>query len=167
MGGTAGPVPIVKSVEPGSIAARAGLEPGQEIVAIDGEETPTWQALNWRLAGRLGDTGTIEFSVRYPDSDLEYHMAADIDRWLSGGEVPDPMEEAGLELWTPPITMKLSRVVPGSAADRAGLRAGAKSSPPTAANSAVGILGLSMCAPMPEKRSRWKWRGAASGCCCR
>ncbi|MFC6632205.1 RIP metalloprotease RseP [Microbulbifer taiwanensis] len=124
MGGTAGPVPIVQSVEPGSIAARAGLEPGQEIIAIDGEETPTWQALNWRLANRLGDTGSIEFSVRYPDSDLEYHMLADIDRWLAGQEVPDPLAEVGLELWTPPITMTLSRVTPDSAADRAGLRAG-------------------------------------------
>ncbi|SDZ88599.1 RIP metalloprotease RseP [Microbulbifer marinus] len=124
MGGTAGPVPIVQSVEPGSIAARAGLEPGQEIIAIDGEETPTWQALNWRLANRLGDTGAIEFSVRYPDSDLEYHMVADIDRWLAGQEVPDPLTEVGLELWTPSITMTLSQVTPDSAADRAGLRAG-------------------------------------------
>lgn len=124
MGGTSGPVPIVKSVEPASIAARAGLEPEQEIVSIDGEPTPTWQALNWRLANRLGDTGTIEFSVRYPDSDLEYQMVADIDRWLAGREVPDPVGEAGLELWRPSITMTLSQVTPDSPAERAGLEAG-------------------------------------------
>ena len=126
MGGTAGPVPIVGSVEPGSIAARAGLEANQEIVAVDGYPTPTWQALNWRLANRLGDTGTIEFAVRYPDSDLEYLMGAEIDRWLSGKEVPDPLKEIGLELWTPPIKMTLSQVTPDSPADRAGLRAGDK-----------------------------------------
>lgn len=124
MGGTAGPVPIVKSVEPGTIAARAGLEAGQEIVAIDDQPTPTWQALNWRLANRLGDTGTIEFAVRYPDSDLEYHMLADIDRWLAGREVPDPLSEIGLTLWTPSITMTLAQVTPDSAAQRAGLKAG-------------------------------------------
>ncbi|WP_193164563.1 RIP metalloprotease RseP [Microbulbifer hainanensis] len=126
MGGTAGPVPIVGSVEPGTIAARAGLEANQEIVAVDGHPTPTWQALNWRLANRLGDTGTIEFAVRYPDSDLEYLMGADIDHWLSGKEVPDPLKEIGLELWTPPIKMTLSQVTPDSPADRAGLRAGDK-----------------------------------------
>lgn len=126
MGGTAGPVPIVESVQPDSVAARAGLEPGQEIIAVDGEPTPTWQALNWRLANRLGDTGSIEFSVRYPDSELEYHTVADIDRWLAGQEVPDPLAEAGLELWTPPVSMKLAQVTPGSPAERAGLRAGDK-----------------------------------------
>ncbi|AMX02224.1 RIP metalloprotease RseP [Microbulbifer thermotolerans] len=124
MGGTAGPVPIVQSVEAGSVAARAGLEPGQEIIAVDGESTPTWQALNWQLANRLGDSGTIEFSVRYPDSELEYHMEADIDRWMSGKEVPDPVKEVGLELWTPPITMVLSQVTADSPAESAGLRAG-------------------------------------------
>ncbi|AOS98512.1 Regulator of sigma-E protease RseP [Microbulbifer aggregans] len=124
MGGTAGPVPVVDEVEPGSIAARAGLDAGQEIVAVDGESTPTWQALNWRLANRLGDSGTIEFTVRYPDSDLEYHSSADIERWLAGQEVADPLAEIGLTLWTPSVTLTLSRVTEDSAAERAGLLAG-------------------------------------------
>ncbi|WP_237065634.1 RIP metalloprotease RseP [Microbulbifer guangxiensis] len=124
MGGAAGPVPIVDRVEPGSIAARAGLEGGQEIIAVDGEATPTWQALNWRLANRLGDTGTIEFTVRYPDSDLEYHSSVDIERWLAAQEVPDPLAEIGLTLWTPSVTLTLSRVTEDSAAERAGLLAG-------------------------------------------
>ncbi|WP_346836890.1 RIP metalloprotease RseP [Microbulbifer sp. SAOS-129_SWC] len=126
MGGTAGPVPIVGSVEPGSLAARAGLEPQQEIVAVDGHPTPTWQALNWRLANRLGDTGTIEFTLRYPGSELEYLSGADIDQWLSGREVPDPLKELGLELWTPPIRMILAQVNPDTPAARAGLQAGDK-----------------------------------------
>ena len=124
MGGAAGPVPVVDDVKPDSIAARAGLEAGQEIIAVDGEPTPTWQALNWRLANRLGDTGTIEFTVRYPDSELEYHSSVDINRWLAGQEVPDPLAEIGLGLWTPSITMTLAQVTPGSAAEAAGLRAG-------------------------------------------
>ncbi|GAB2882090.1 RIP metalloprotease RseP [Microbulbifer echini] len=126
MGGTAGPVPIVDSVKPDSIAEAAGLESGQEIIAVDGEPTPTWQALNWRLANRLGESGAIEFSVRYPDSNLEYHMVADINRWLSGREVPDPLGEVGLGLWTPPISMTLHHVQEGSAASAAGLQAGDK-----------------------------------------
>ncbi|MFD1216222.1 MULTISPECIES: RIP metalloprotease RseP [Microbulbifer] len=124
LGGTSGPVPVVGEVEAGSLAAMAGLESGQEIVAVDDRPTPTWQALNWRLANRLGDSGEIKFSVHYPDSSLEYHMYADVDRWLSGKEVPDPLEEIGVKLWTPPVSMKLSQVVPGSPAAEAGFAAG-------------------------------------------
>ncbi|MBB5209944.1 RIP metalloprotease RseP [Microbulbifer hydrolyticus] len=124
LGGTSGAVPIVDKVEPGSMAAIAGLEAGQEIIAVDDQATPTWQALNWRLANRLGDTGHIKFSVRYPDSSLEYHMYADIERWLAGQEVPDPLQEIGIQLWIPPVSMQLSQVVPGSPAEQGGLKAG-------------------------------------------
>lgn len=124
LGGTSGPVPIVDSVEPGSLAAVAGLESGQEILAIDDQPTPTWQALNWQLANRLGDSGDIKFSVRYPDSSLEYHMYADIERWLAGREVPDPLEEIGVKLWIPSVSMKLARVNPDTPAERGGLQAG-------------------------------------------
>ncbi|WP_406827911.1 RIP metalloprotease RseP [Microbulbifer sp. ARAS458-1] len=124
MGGTSGPVPIVDQVEPRSIAAYAGLEAGQEIIAVDDQPTPTWQALNWRLANRLGDTGHIKFSVRYPDSTLEYHMYADIDRWLAGQEVPDPLDEIGVKLWIPKISMTLAQVVGDSPAAKGGLKAG-------------------------------------------
>ncbi|AQQ68071.1 RIP metalloprotease RseP [Microbulbifer agarilyticus] len=124
MGGTSGPVPIVDDVEQGSLAAYAGLEEGQEIIAIDDQPTPTWQALNWRLANRLGDSGHIKFSVRYPDSPLEYHMYADIDRWLAGQEVADPLAEVGVKLWIPEVSMQLAQVVDGSPAAKGGLKAG-------------------------------------------
>ncbi|WP_105101381.1 RIP metalloprotease RseP [Microbulbifer pacificus] len=124
LGGTSGPVPVVGKVEPGSLAAVAGLEQGQEILAVDDHPTPTWQALNWRLANRLGDSGHIKFSVRYPDSSLEYHMYADIERWLAGREVPDPMEEIGVSLWIPEPGMTLSQIIPGSPAERGGLQVG-------------------------------------------
>ncbi|WGL16589.1 RIP metalloprotease RseP [Microbulbifer bruguierae] len=124
LGGTSGPVPVVDEVEAGSLAAYAGLEKGQEILAIDDQPTPTWQALNWQLAKRLGESGDIKFSVRYPDSTLEYHMYADIDSWLSGREVADPLKEIGVKLWVPQVSMTLSQVVSGSPAERGGLQVG-------------------------------------------
>ncbi|NQX89643.1 MAG: RIP metalloprotease RseP [Halioglobus sp.] len=124
MAGESGNVPIVDKVEPNSVAAVAGLEQGQEIVAVDGAETPTWQALSFRLLERIGDTGTIRFSVRYPDSDMVYESEGAITSWLSDQEQPDLYGGLGMTLYTPEIPPVVGDVVGGSPADAAGLREG-------------------------------------------
>ena len=124
MAGETGYVPIVEKVEPASIAAVAGLERGQEIVSVDGVETPTWQALSFRLLDRIGDTGTIRFGVRYPDSDMVYESEAKIDHWMSDQEAPDLYGGLGITLYTPEMPPVVGEVVSGSPAERAGLLAG-------------------------------------------
>jgi regulator of sigma E protease len=59
--------PIVAGVEPDSVAARAGLVAGDEIEAIGGEPTLTWESGVLRLLDELLDDGRIELSVRAPD----------------------------------------------------------------------------------------------------
>ena len=66
--GERGLVPIVDKVEPNSVAAQAGLEKGQQILEVDGQPTPTWQALNRVLLNRLGESGRISFKVSYPEN---------------------------------------------------------------------------------------------------
>uniref|UniRef100_UPI003563B144 RIP metalloprotease RseP n=2 Tax=Zhongshania sp. TaxID=1971902 RepID=UPI003563B144 len=43
LNGVTGVAPIVAKVEPGSLAARAGIVAGQEFLAVDGTATPTWE----------------------------------------------------------------------------------------------------------------------------
>ncbi len=38
-------LPVISSVEPGSPAANAGIEPGDQVIAIDGEAVETWSEL--------------------------------------------------------------------------------------------------------------------------
>ena len=45
MAGESGYAPVIGQVEAGSPADLAGLQAGQEITALDGSRTPTWQAL--------------------------------------------------------------------------------------------------------------------------
>src|SRR3990167_3984880 len=52
--------PVIGAVAPGSLAASAGLEVGQEIIAIDAEPTSGWGTVNLQLVRRLGETGTLE-----------------------------------------------------------------------------------------------------------
>jgi len=126
MAGESGYVPIIEDVEPGSVAAVAGLEPGQEIVAVDGSETPTWQALSFRLLDRIGDTGTIRFAVKYPDSDVIYESEAAIQHWLSEQESPDLYAGLGITLYTPDVPPVVGEIVADSPAEEAGLREGDK-----------------------------------------
>lgn len=124
LAGESGYVPIVEEVEPGSIAYLAGLEPGQEIVAVDGGETPTWQALSFRLLERIGDTGSIQFAVKYPDSNVVYESQGQLNRWLSEEEAPDLYAGLGLKLYLPDIPPVIEQVLEDSPAAEAGMLAG-------------------------------------------
>lgn len=124
LAGESGYAPIIGKVEAGSVAEIAGLEPGQEIVAVDGEATPTWQALSFRLLDRIGDTGRINFAVKYPDSDVVYESEAVVERWLSGQEEPDLYGGLGIRLYTPDVVPLVGELVADGPAERAGFEPG-------------------------------------------
>ncbi len=117
-------VPVVGSVSPGSVAEEAGLEAGQEIVAVDGTKTPTWQALHRQLLKRLGESGEITFTVQYQNSNLVYESEALLKDWLKGIDEPDVIGGLGLEMYRPPFIVEIATVLPESPAERAGLLPG-------------------------------------------
>jgi len=122
--GIQGVMPVVSGVAPGSVAAAAGLQPGEEIVAVDGTETPTVQILGERLVRRLGDSGTIRFAVRAPDSDVVRESSAELSRWDVDPDAPDPIGDLGLTLYRPPVPAVAAAVQPDSPAAAAGLQPG-------------------------------------------
>ncbi|MGL4566345.1 MAG: RIP metalloprotease RseP [Halioglobus sp.] len=124
MAGESGYAPVIGEVEAGSPADLAGLEAGQEITAVDGVETPTWQALSFRLLDRIGDTGSIALAAKYPGSDVVYESQAHVERWLSGEEQPDLLGGLGITLYTPDVPPVVGQVVEGGAADLAGIQPG-------------------------------------------
>ncbi len=124
MAGESGYAPVIGEVEPGSVAEAAGLEPGQEIVAIDGHETPTGQAVLFQLLDRIGETGVVSFAVKYPGSDMVYESDAAIDSWLSDEEQPDIFGSLGMRFYFPDVAPVVGEVVADSPAAAAGLEAG-------------------------------------------
>ncbi|MGI9295530.1 MAG: RIP metalloprotease RseP, partial [Pseudomonadales bacterium] len=124
LAGERGVAPIIDAVAPDSPAEQAGLTVGQEIVAIDGHETPTWRALSLRLLERLGESGTLSISAKYPDSDLIYDANAELNDWLQGQEEPDLFAGLGVTLFRPKVELTIAEIIPNSAADQAGLQRG-------------------------------------------
>lgn len=126
LNGVTGVAPIIAGVAPGSLAEAADLRAGQEIVSVDGELTPTWESLQLRLLERIGESGTLSFSVKDDGSSLLRENSVQLDRWMQSVEEPRPLQELGLTLYMPELLAEIDQVVAGGAADRAGLQAGDK-----------------------------------------
>ena len=124
-------IPQVGEVMPESPVAMAGLQPGDEIVAVDGEDTPSWQAVNMELLSYIGDSGFITLSVK---SGEPGHAAAGqardyrvkIDNWLIGEERPNPVRALGIVPFAPEVPAVIGQLVEGGAASLAGLEDGDK-----------------------------------------
>jgi regulator of sigma E protease len=124
LSGITGVVPLIGTVAPQSPAETAGLEAGQEIVAIDTSPTPTREALHRQLMKRIGESGTLHFSVKYPGSEVVYESTVELDSWLAGEEAPDLLAALGIEMWRPPVAAQVAEVVADSPAARAGMQPG-------------------------------------------
>jgi len=116
--------PVIGAVEADSIAAKAGLVAGQEIVSIDGEPTTGWGAVNLQLVRRLGESGTVSFVVREQDSSAETSRALALDHWLKGADEPDPIKSLGIRPWRPVLPPVLAELDPKGPAQAAGLKTG-------------------------------------------
>ncbi|MFL0798952.1 MAG: RIP metalloprotease RseP [Agarilytica sp.] len=122
--GTTSYSPVIGHVEPNSIAAHAGLAEGQEIVAVDGEPTPTRKAVTLHLLSRLGETGEIRFTSKYSDTELSYESEGILDNWLSDEKSPNPLKGLGIEFYYPALGKVLDKVLEGSPAEHAGFQSG-------------------------------------------
>lgn len=121
--GTKEPIPLIGKVIPESIVSNAGIKPMSEIIAIDGVLTPTWADVSLQLFKRLGETGTITFTVKEAGQQGKNYSLV-INDWLRGAEQPDVFTGVGLRPYRPPMQLFLNRVAEGGAAERAGLKIG-------------------------------------------
>ncbi|MEE9254557.1 MAG: RIP metalloprotease RseP [Pseudomonadales bacterium] len=119
--GVSGLVPFIDAVDADSPAGRAGMSGRQEVLAVDGEDTATWQSVTMALAARLGDTGEIELRVKGIEDERVAEYQIPVEDWQKDADLPDLLGSLGLEPLWPAI---VGRVVPDSAAARDGVRAG-------------------------------------------
>ncbi|WP_409283871.1 sigma E protease regulator RseP [Pseudomonas protegens] len=116
--------PVIGDVEAGSIAAQAGLAAGQEIIAIDGEPTSGWAAVNLQLVRRLGESGALQVLVREQGTTAESPRQLVLDKWLKGADEPDPIRSLGIRPWRPALPPVLAELDPKGPAQAAGLKSG-------------------------------------------
>ena len=114
--------PIVNGVSNDSAAARAGLEVGDEILAVDGQETIIWQQVTLQMLSRLGETGDLVLTVDPADSSSIRDIRIPISAWMGGSTEPDPVRDLGIVRIE--IPARIGEVLPGGRAESGGLLAG-------------------------------------------
>jgi regulator of sigma E protease len=116
--------PLIGALEPGSLAAVAGLPVGEEIVAVNGEPTSGWAAVNLQLVRRLGETGELLIDTRLADDQPSHQFRIELHDWLKGVDEPDPIVSLGIRPWRPSVPAVLAELDPAGPAQAAGLRLG-------------------------------------------
>lgn len=116
--------PVIGSVDDDSLAANAGILPKQEIVAIDGNVTNSWQSVNMNLLNRLGDTGEVALILKDLGDDTPSTAKININEWLAGQDMPNPIEAIGVHPFRPLIPPVIGSVSEGGSAAAAGILPG-------------------------------------------
>ena len=133
--------PVVGAVQANSIAAQAGLQPGDEFLRIGGQTTKDWQQVILRLATHLGDAAALPVqvlrdahgivpagheahSVAAPARPQQYNLMLHVQHWRQDDLSPQPLQSLGLRPYQPAIPLRVDRVLAGSPAAHAGLQVG-------------------------------------------
>ena len=121
MAGVNGLKPVIGEIAPDSVAARGGLVAGDEIPAVNGRETPTWQITGITLIGEALEAGRVELKVdgqgggsRYLTLDL-----SDTEQLLGEGDL---FGKIGITPWRLKLDPVLGKLIAGAPAELAGLQ---------------------------------------------
>lgn len=124
MVGIAGLRPVVGSVAPDSVAARAGIVAGDEILALSGRATPTWSALLEQLVSHVVAHRALELDLRTASGSANTVRIDLAQVHLDDVAAGRLMELIGITPLRPAIPAVIGTVRPGGAAARVGLQGG-------------------------------------------
>ena len=116
----------IGQVLPDTPAAMAQLPVGDKIVAIDGHEVQTWEGINYRLAGRMGETTNISVTLQSEiDKGATKTYQAPIKEFMQGAaQGKDALSSFGMIPWQPNIAPIVGDLTPDGAASLQGLKVG-------------------------------------------
>ena len=115
--------PVLGNPPANTLAAVAGVHSGDTVRAIDGEPITTWQELRWRVLQAALQRQPINLET----IDERSHIAMttiDLRGFPTADVESDVLERIGLRLHRPALPPVLGQIVPGGAAERAGLATG-------------------------------------------
>ncbi|MGP9492913.1 RIP metalloprotease RseP [Psychrobacter sp. AOP7-B1-24] len=117
----------IGQVLPDTPAAMAQLPVGDKIVAIDGHEVQTWEGINYRLAGRMGETDDVSVTVQsdvHTDNAIKTYQAP-VQQFMQGAaQGKDALTSFGMLPWQPDIAPIVGELSADGAASLQGMQVG-------------------------------------------
>ena len=119
--GVPGSKPIIDTVTEDSPAAAAQLTSGDQLMAINGKPTPTWNSVfqRWLDHAKHGDTVTIEVLSGGVSEEKTLQMPE-----VNLGAADELFNKIGIQPYRPSLPAVLGQIVEGGAAADAGLQTG-------------------------------------------
>ena len=115
--------PVIAEPPASTLARAAGLRAGDTVRAIDDQPIATWQELRWRVVQGALQRETLRIETLGERGDLA-ERTLDLSGFPADDVDGDALDRIGLRLHRPPLDPVLGRIVPGGAAERAGLLSG-------------------------------------------
>ncbi|HEV2110734.1 MAG TPA: RIP metalloprotease RseP [Gammaproteobacteria bacterium] len=123
MAGIPGIKPIVGDIAAGSPAAAAGFAPRDQIVAVSGRETRTWDAAVLALFQEVLDGHEVQVTVQPPAGPLRV-LTLKVGDTLALTEPGKLLPGLGISEWEPPIPPVIGQLAPDGSAQASGLKLG-------------------------------------------
>ncbi|AYA42161.1 sigma E protease regulator RseP [Xenorhabdus nematophila] len=115
--------PVVLDVKPDSIAAQANILPGMELKAVDGIETPDWNAVRLAMVSKVGEA-SVSVDVTPLDTTGSIQKTLDLRDWAFDASKQDILLSLGMMPVVPRVSAQIEKVYPASPAEKAGLQSG-------------------------------------------
>ncbi len=123
MTGLPGVKPVLGDPAPASAAAAAGIANGDTVRAVAGESVATWNDVRWLLLKEAVNRGSVAVDVE-TQADGPQTRRLDLSGLTKDDLDTDFLVKLGLRPFRPAVPATLGRVMPGSAAEQAGLAMG-------------------------------------------
>jgi len=124
LAGVAGIKPVIGEVTNPSPAYTAGLVKQDRILSVNGIETPSWEKARFVLLEEAVGQDSLVLKVQGRDLSIQDKVIDIANLGILQKEQIDLMGELGLSTWRPDIAPIIDDVIPGGAAEAAGLMAG-------------------------------------------
>lgn len=124
MHGTSGLIPVVGEVEAESPAAIAGFRAGDQIIAVNGEQTLTWERVIQLMISRLIDEEAIQLEIKDEEQRLRYLQLEQLFSSIDDIARGNFFTRTGITPKRPVLPPIIGEVIDGGAAQQGGLLPG-------------------------------------------